>query len=262
MGSSRHRPGCRCEFIRTWRWPDESGPTCPGLRRATTVVSPTIDRNSPDPLRAIERYRAHAQGYDASAAGTMKLRRRTIAALELVPGDSVLDVACGTGLSFPLLAGAVGGGGRVTGIELSPDMAQRARARIAGAGWSNVEVIDSAVEDAPLDGSFDAVLFNFTHDVLQSPAALARVFASAKEGARVAASGSRLFPPWLAPGNAIVRRINAPYVTTFAGMRRPWRYLIEYVPDLRIRPALWGAGYLAWGRHVRRSGFIRTRLAE
>ena len=211
-------------------------------------MNSALQDREPDALRAIERYRLHAESYDASAARTMPLRRRTIATLELNPGDHVLDVACGTGLSFPLLVTAVGGRGRITGVELSPDMARLARARIARAGWRNVEVIESAAEDAPLDATYDAILFNFTHDVLQSPAALARVFAHARPGARVAASGSRLYPAWLAPVNAIVRRINAPYVTTFAGMRRPWRYLIDYVPDLRVRPALWGAGYVASGR--------------
>jgi demethylmenaquinone methyltransferase/2-methoxy-6-polyprenyl-1,4-benzoquinol methylase len=203
----------------------------------------------PNAQRAIERYRAHAERYDASAARTMRLRRRTIAALALVPGDSVLDVACGTGLSFPLLVAGVGGAGRVTGVELSPDMARRARARIEQAGWANVTLIESSVEDARLAGSFGAVLFNFTHDVLQSPAALARIFAVASPGARVAVAGSKLLPWWFAPANAVIRRMNAPYVTTFAGLRRPWRNLIEYVPGLQVRWVLWGAGYVAWGRY-------------
>jgi demethylmenaquinone methyltransferase/2-methoxy-6-polyprenyl-1,4-benzoquinol methylase len=208
------------------------------------------DDPPPDPLRAIERYRVHAAGYDASAARTMPLRRRTIAALGLRSGDSVLDVACGTGLSFPLLVDAVGTEGRVTGVELSPDMAKLARARIAEAGWTQVTLVVSAIENAPLAGPFDAVLFNFTHDVLQSRAALSRIFAVAKPGARVAVSGSKLYPRWLAPANAFVRRINAPYLTTFAGMDQPWRRLADYVPDLRVRLTLWGAAYVAWGRYA------------
>lgn len=180
----------------------------------------------------------------------MPLRSRTIAALQLAPGDAVLDVACGTGLSFPLLVDAVGTRGRVMGIELSPDMSRLARERIARERWQNVALIESAVEDASLDDErFDALLFNFTHDVLQSRAALKNAFAHARPGARVAASGSRLFPAWLPPANAWVRRINAPYVTTFDGMRRPWRHLQDYVPNLRVKPALWGAGYIAWGRY-------------
>jgi ubiquinone/menaquinone biosynthesis C-methylase UbiE len=180
----------------------------------------------------------------------MRLRERTIAALELRSGDAVLDVACGTGLSFPMLAAAVGSTGRVAGIELSPDMARLAKDRIARRGWRNVRLIEAAAEHASLGGPFDAVLFNFTHDVLQSPAALAHIFAATKPGARVAVSGSKLFPWWLAPANALVRRINAPYVTTFAGLDRPWRLLANYVPDLRVRAALWGAGYLAYGRYI------------
>jgi demethylmenaquinone methyltransferase/2-methoxy-6-polyprenyl-1,4-benzoquinol methylase len=179
----------------------------------------------------------------------MRLRRRAIAALKLRRGDAVLDVACGTGLSFPLLVAAVGGEGRVTGVELSPDMARRARERIARAGWADVTLIEAAAEDAALIGPFDAVLFNFTHDVLQSPAALAHLFAVAAPGARVAAAGSKLLPRWLEPANALVRRINAPYLTTFAGLRRPWHYLAEYVPDLDVHAALWGAGYIASGRY-------------
>jgi demethylmenaquinone methyltransferase/2-methoxy-6-polyprenyl-1,4-benzoquinol methylase len=210
-------------------------------------------------MRAVEAYRAHAQGYDASAARTMPLRRRTIAALDLERGDAVLDVACGTGLSFPLLVAAVGSEGRVTGVELSPDMARYARERIGCAGWVNVTLIEAAAENAALSDRFDAVLFNFTHDVLQSRAALARVFGAAKPGARVAASGSKLLPRWLEPANVLVRRLNAPYLTTFAGLDQPWRYLAEYVPDLKVRVALWGAGYLAWGRY--RPGAASRRLA-
>jgi len=212
--------------------------------------------SEPDRARAIERYRVHADSYDASAARTMRLRRRTVAALELAPGEAVLDVACGTGLSFVLLVAAVGREGRVTGVELSPEVAHLARDRIAHAGWA-VTLIEAAAEDAALGGPFDAVLFNFTHDVLQSPAALSRIFAATKSGGRVAVSGSKLLPWWLAPVNAVVRRMNAPYVTTFGGMRQPWRYLVEYVPDLRIRSALWGAAYIASGRYAPR-GYVRT----
>jgi len=64
---------------------------------------------SGDPTTA--HYRTHAGDYDASAARTMALRRRTVARLALQPGDVVLDAGCGTGLSFALLRIAVGSGG-------------------------------------------------------------------------------------------------------------------------------------------------------
>jgi len=203
----------------------------------------------PDAARAIARYRDHAEGYDASALRTMPLRYRTVWNLALKPGDSVLDVACGTGLSFALLEEAIGPAGRLFGVEVSPDMAALAQARIDRAGWRNAELVVGRVEDAMLaTGTFDAVAFNFTHDVLQSEEALAKIFGACKPGARVAVAGSKLLPWYLAPLNLYVRWNNAPYMTTQANLRAPWRLLSKYVPDLTHEPAMFGACYLARGR--------------
>ena len=212
--------------------------------------------NAPDAERALASYRAHAVRYDRSALRTLPLRYRTIWNLELKPGDSVLDVACGTGLSFPILEDAIGIAGRLVGVELSPEMAAPAQARIDRAGWANAELVVARMEDVDLNtprGPFDAVAFNFTHDVLQSEAALANIFAACKPGARVAVAGSKLLPWYLAPLNVYVRWNNAPYMTTFAGLDKPWAHLLRYVPELTITPALFGACYLAYGRYSGRS---------
>ena len=205
----------------------------------------------PDARRALARYREHAAGYDTSALRTMALRYRTVWNLDLRPGDAVLDVACGTGLSFALLEEAIGPSGRLVGVELSPEMAAIARARIERAGWRNAQLIVARMEDAALaPNSLDAVAFNFTHDVLQSEQALANIFAACKPGARVAVAGSKLLPWYLAPINLYVRWNNAPYMTTQRNLRAPWKLLSSYVGDLSVEPALWGAGYLAKGRFV------------
>lgn len=49
-------------------------------------------------------------------------------------------------------------------------------------------------EEARIPGPLDAVLFSYAHDVLQSPAALRNVLASARPGARVASVGAKLYP--------------------------------------------------------------------
>ena len=205
---------------------------------------------APDAERALASYRAHAPRYDVSALRTLPLRYRTIWNLDLKPGDAVLDVACGTGLSFPILEDAIGVAGRLVGVELSPEMAALGQARIDRARWANAELVVARMEDVDLNaprGPFDAVAFNFTHDVLQSDAALANIFAACKPGARVAVAGSKLLPWYLAPFNLYVRWNNAPYMTTFAGLGKPWAPLLRYVPDLTIAPALFGACYLAHG---------------
>jgi arsenite methyltransferase len=183
----------------------------------------------PDPERARELYRAHAGGYDVSARRTMALRRRVISLLELQPGQTVLDVACGTGLSFAWLREAVGESGRVIGVELSPDMLRLARARCETEGWRNVTLIESDMGTVDIPARLDAILFNFAHDVIQSPRALARIFAAAHEDARVAVAGMKYAPWWLAPLNPWVRLRARPYMTTFAGLEAPWRPLLEYL---------------------------------
>ena len=208
---------------------------------------------APDHQAVLERYRTHAADYDASAARTMGLRRRTVARLALRPGETVLDVACGTGLSFPLLRQAVGEKGRIIGVELSPDMLALARRRVAREGWGNVTLVDSAMERAVLAYPLDAILFNFTHDVLRSPVALGRVFAPARPGARVAVAGMKLVPWWLAPLNLWVRRKARPYMTTFEGLERPWSLLEPYLERFEWKPALIGTAYIGWGR-VRETG--------
>lgn len=177
------------------------------------------DAAAPDRQLALERYREHAQGYDASARRSLPQRRRTIARLALAPGETVLDAACGTGLSLPLLAAAVGPRGRVIGVELSPEMSALA----------NVTLVQAPMEDAELDCPLDAVLFHYTHDVLRSPAALARIFAATRPGAHVAVAGMKLPPCWLAPLRPLVRARARPYMTTFEGLARPWNCLEPYL---------------------------------
>ena len=211
-------------------------------------VSAFPETSGPDAARAIEKYRHHAAGYDVSAARTMALRRRAVDLLELRPGDVVLDVACGTGLSFPLLRERVGPGGKVIGIELSPDMLARARARVAARGWTNVVLVQSSMEDAPIEDALDAVLFNYTHDVLRSPAALERIFTHTRPGARVALAGVKHPPWWLYPAR-LWRLANAsPYLTTFEGLDRPWSLIEPYVSGLAITPVMLGTNYLGAAR--------------
>jgi demethylmenaquinone methyltransferase/2-methoxy-6-polyprenyl-1,4-benzoquinol methylase len=202
--------------------------------------------SDPDPRRALVQYRRHAAGYDASARRTMAIRRRCIERLALRPGVRGLDVACGTGLSFALLAAGVGAGGEVVGVEPSPEMMAQARARAAR--LPQVRLVEASMEAAALEGQFDALLFHYTHDVLQSPPALANIFAHAKPGARVALAGVKHPPAWLFPLR-LLRLWNArPYLTTFRGLDRPWAPLERYVEGIDVQPVLLGTNYLARGR--------------
>jgi demethylmenaquinone methyltransferase/2-methoxy-6-polyprenyl-1,4-benzoquinol methylase len=74
-------------------------------------------------------------------------RRMAVDALALRPGDTVVEVGCGTGLNFSLLERAVGSEGKIIGIDISKAMLDRARARVRAAGWRNVELVCAAASD-------------------------------------------------------------------------------------------------------------------
>jgi demethylmenaquinone methyltransferase/2-methoxy-6-polyprenyl-1,4-benzoquinol methylase len=220
----------------------------------TDGVAPLSDgRISPDVESAIACYREHAPGYDASARRTMWIRERTIARLQLRPGDRVLDIACGTGLSLGPLRAAVGNAGAVVGVEVSPDMLRIARQRVAGADWSNVTLIEAALEEAELHPGFDAVLFHFTHDVMRSPLALQRIFGAVNDRARIAFAGMKYAPWWLSPANIVVRAQARPYMTTFDGLAAPWDLARHYLDSFERQSVLFGTGYIGWGTARKRA---------
>lgn len=77
-------------------------------------------------------------------------------AMEGIPVPSVLDVGCGTGVLSERLLGAFPSC-RLTGVDLSPAMVERARARLAG----RAEVREADAEHLPFhDGAFDLVVCN------------------------------------------------------------------------------------------------------
>ncbi len=188
----------------------------------------------PDRDTALDLYAGHAGAYDEDTGWAGPDRARAVELLELSAGDVVLDVGCGTGLCFGQLVEAVGGAGRVVGIEQSIDMLRQAQARVDAAGWDNVDLVLGSAEDAEFSAGADAALFCFTHDVLRLPAAVDNVVSRLRPGARVAAVGP-MWAPWWAPGmNLLIWYCTGPYVTTYEGFDEPWSVLAERVPDLCV----------------------------
>lgn len=70
-------------------------------------------------------------------------RLEAVDLLRLQPGQSVLDVPCGTGANFPLLEERVGPSGRIVGSDFSAGMLARGRAKVAKAAWPNVDLVQA-----------------------------------------------------------------------------------------------------------------------
>lgn len=83
--------------------------------------------------------------------------RRSAELLDLRAGAHVLEVGCGTGVFLPRLAAAVGDGGRVVGLDHSPQFLAQARSRLDGLGVPGVELVEGDALGLPFpDGTFDA----------------------------------------------------------------------------------------------------------
>jgi ubiquinone/menaquinone biosynthesis C-methylase UbiE len=129
-------------------------------------------------------------------------------AATLQPGERVLDVACGTGLIARLAAEGVGPSGSVTGLDLSPDMINCARA-------VSPSTVDWHVGDATslpfADGAYDVVLCQmglmFMHDRHAAVTEMRRVTAA---GGRVVVNTPGVIPPLFAlMEEALVAHISA-----------------------------------------------------
>jgi ubiquinone/menaquinone biosynthesis C-methylase UbiE len=160
----------------------------------------------------------------------------------------VIDVGCGTGLSFDAIERKTGPSGRLIGIELSPDMLGVARDRVEHNAWSNVTLMASSVEETQIGAPADAALFCLVHDVTRSRAALQNVVGWLKPGAGVAVFGAKALSRRAFPLNVVSRRLMSRFVTTFDGAERPWTLLAELVPGLSVAAKRLRFTYLAWGR--------------
>jgi len=193
------------------------------------------------------KYRRRAAGYDGSCGPTWPIRERAVATLRLQPGQRVLDVACGTGLSLALLRQAVGAEGKVFGCDHSPEMLTFARRRVAAAGWANVQLVEAPAQALRLPEPVDALLLHYTHDILRSPAALERLLAQARPGARVAIAGIKYFPRWLMPLNLWVYFKNFGYNGAPGQLTAPWDRVAPMLREWQWTSTQWGMGYLACG---------------
>jgi arsenite methyltransferase len=133
-------------------------------------------------------------GYPGELANVPELAAESFAGVanpwqlgRLTPGERVLDLGSGAGTDSLVAAQMVGPGGRVIGIDMTPQMLAKARAAAAELGAANVEFVEAEAERLPFaDESFDVVISNGVIDLIPDKDA---VFA---ELYRVLAPGGRL----------------------------------------------------------------------
>ncbi len=124
-------------------------------------------RHTQEQERVANAYRGAARYYDAlvNAFGLMGLygfRRQAVRALALKPGDTVVDIGCGSGANFALLEEAVGAEGKIIGVDLTDAMLNLARQRIIKHRWNNITLVEADAGQFVFPTQVDGVLATFS----------------------------------------------------------------------------------------------------
>lgn len=131
------------------------------MKTATDMRNPTLTGSSRWKADSTPQEQAELKAYLQhvfSSPVMQGVASRTISLLEPGPGQSILEVGCGTGVFLPLLAREVGPSGRVNGVDYSAGMVTDAGNKMAAAGLSQVVTVqegDACHLPFP-DDSFDA----------------------------------------------------------------------------------------------------------
>jgi ubiquinone/menaquinone biosynthesis C-methylase UbiE len=224
----------------------------------------------------IETYRRRARRYDITSQlyyPQRAHRRRAIEALRLRPGDTVVEIACGTGLNFPLIEQKIGPEGRIVGVDLTDAMLAQAQQRVDANGWSNVTLVQADAAEFEFPTGVDAILATYPHALLpRSGQVIARGAAALSPGGRWVVLDLKVpdnLPRWLARlASATVGRSTS--LDEWIA-RRPWEAIRvamqNTLADLSWTELFFGIAYLAVGssapvpgrgQHRARAMAIRT----
>jgi demethylmenaquinone methyltransferase/2-methoxy-6-polyprenyl-1,4-benzoquinol methylase len=204
----------------------------------------------------IETYRKSARHYDLTSRlyyPQRAHRRRAVQALRLRPGDSVVEIACGTGLNFPLIEQEIGPEGRIVGVDLTDAMLAQAQRRIETKGWSNISLVQADAAEFEFPTGVDAILATYAHSLLpECRQVIAQGAAALSAGGRWVVLDLKVpdnTPRWLAQlGLATVGRFGS--LDEWMA-RRPWEEIRaamqDTLADLSWTELIFGIAYLAAG---------------
>lgn len=211
-----------------------------------------------DEITTIYRHRARHYDLEANLYRLVGFRlpayrRMAVDALRLRNGDTVVEVGCGTGLNLPLLRRAVGPDGKVIGVDLTDAMLAQARQRVADAGWTNVDLVQS-----------DATQYEFPLGVNGVISTLAITPAPqfddiVRRGSEALAAGGRFvvfdfkFPEkwYVRPFVPLAALLTRPFgVRIEMASRHPWESIQRYLGDATVSEVYLGMAYVAVGTRL------------
>jgi ubiquinone/menaquinone biosynthesis C-methylase UbiE len=206
----------------------------------------------------IDLYRLRSRHYDITANlyyligfREQAYRKEAVKALNLHPGDTVVEIGCGTGLNFPLLQSVVGPAGKIVGVDLTDAMLDQARKRIEKEGWSNVELVHSDAAEFRFPPNLGGVISTFALTLVQEFDVVIRNGCAA-----LAPGGKWVVLDFRFPSSRIAA-LFVPFLiflTKPFGVRRelaechPWESIGKYVGNVSVTEFYFGFTYIAEGK--------------
>ncbi len=133
-------------------------------------------RDTEQVRRVQESYGRWARLYDwfaRATAGLGGVRAGCLSALDIGPGDTIIEFGCGPGVNLPALRDRVGPSGEIVAVDITRPMLERARALVVRRGWQNVSFVQADATTPPVV-SADAVLATFVTSLFPDPYAVVR----------------------------------------------------------------------------------------
>jgi len=207
----------------------------------------------------VEVYRKRAKRYDFTAQlyyligfREWAYREKAVKALDLNHGDTVVEIGCGTGLNFSLLANEIGREGKIVGVDLTDAMLSRARERVRQNGWSNVEVVQSDAASFPFPQRVDGIISTFALTHVAEYEKVIRAGSHAlRPGGRFVILDFKLPSNWLSRLAPLLVLTVRPFgVTIDLAARHPWEALQKYFADVAVLELYGGIAYIAVGSNA------------
>ena len=123
-------------------------------------------------------------------------RRKAVSTLRLRPGNTVVEIGCGTGPRFPLVEQMIGPEGRIIGVDLTDAMLAQAQRRVRTRGWRNVRLVQADALEFEFPAGVDAIVPTFALTLVPECVAevVARSSAALAPGERSVVPACRLPP--------------------------------------------------------------------
>ena len=177
------------------------------------------------------------------------IRRKAVSRLQLKPGDSVLEIGCGTGRNLPFLREAVGSQGHIFGIDLSEGMLAKARQLCAKRKWENVTLVHGDASSYTAPDAVSGVIFSLSYATIpHHKEVLLHAWKQLQDGKNLVIMDAKLptgiLGRLLVPGTVwIMRRtvLGNPFI-------QPWKDISELTEQFKIEELLFGSYYICAAR--------------